>query len=101
MALSAFVALANLRYINALNNNNNNNGSKASSNSDDNDVMNVNQDVDHQAASVACVIEEQVSDEAVSGKDVEASPLYNVRQRETVDDVIGIAKVGNHSPSNL
>ena len=36
------------------------NGSKASSNSDDNDVMNVNQEVDHQAASVACVIEEEV-----------------------------------------
>ena len=63
------------------------NGSKASSNSDDNDVMNMNQDVDHQAASVACVIEEEVSDEAMSGKDVEALPLYNIRQ-ETVDDVI-------------
>ena len=54
-------------------------GSRASSNSDDNDVINVNQDVDHQAASVACVIEEEVSDEAMSGKDVEALPLYNVR----------------------
>ena len=64
------------------------NVSKASSNSDDNDVMNVNQDVDHQAASVACVIEEEVLDEAMSGKDVEALPLYNVRQKETVDDVI-------------
>ena len=47
------------------------NVSKASSNSDD-DVMNVNQDVDHQAASVACVIEEEVLDETMSGKDVEA-----------------------------
>jgi len=64
------------------------NGSKASSNSDDNDVINADQDVDHQAASVACVIEEDVSDDAMSGKDVEALPLYNVRQRETVDDVI-------------
>ena len=41
----------------------------------------------HQAASVACVIEEEVSDEAMPDKDVEALPLYNVRQ-ETVDDVI-------------
>jgi len=63
-------------------------GSRASSNSDDNDVINVNQDVDHQVASVACVIEEEVSDEAMSGKDVEALPLYYVRQRKTVDDVI-------------
>ena len=63
------------------------NGSKASSNSGDNDVINENQDVDHQAASVACLIEEEVSDEAMSGKDVEALPLYNTRQ-ETVDDVI-------------
>ena len=38
------------------------NVSKASTNSDDNDVMNVNQDVDHQAASVVCVIEEEVLD---------------------------------------
>ena len=44
------------------------NVSKASSNSDDNDVMNVNEDVDHQAASVACVIEEEVSDDAMSVK---------------------------------
>jgi len=43
------------------------NGSKASTNSDDNDVINENQDVDHQAASVACVIEEDVSDEIMSG----------------------------------
>jgi len=64
------------------------NGSRASSNSDDNDVINANQHVDQQAASVACVIEEEVSDEAMSGKDVEALPLYNVRQRETVDDVV-------------
>ena len=64
------------------------NGSRASSNSDDNDVINVNQDVDHQAATVACVIEEEVLDEAMSVKDVEALPLYNVRQKETVDDVI-------------
>jgi len=56
------------------------NGSRASSNSDDNDVINENQDADHQAASVACVIEEEVSDEVMSGKDVEALPLYNVRQ---------------------
>jgi len=41
------------------------NGSRVSSNSDDNDVINMDQDVDHQAASVACVIEEEVSDEAV------------------------------------
>ena len=44
------------------------NGPRVSSNSDDNDVVNADQDVDHQAASVACVIEEEVSDEAVSGK---------------------------------
>jgi len=62
------------------------NGSKVPSNSDDNDVINADQDVE--ATSVACVIEEEVSDEAMSGKDVEALPLYNVRQRETVDDVI-------------
>jgi len=43
-------------------------GSRVSSNSDDNDVVNADQDVDHQAASVACVIDEEVSDEAVSGK---------------------------------
>jgi len=48
------------------------NGSRVSSNSDDNDIINADQDVDHQAASVACVIEEEVSDEAMSGKDVEA-----------------------------
>ena len=64
------------------------NGSRVSSNSDDNDIINADQDVDHQAASVACVIEEEVSDEAMSGKDVEALPLYNFRQKETVDDVI-------------
>jgi len=34
------------------------------------------------------VIEEEVSYEAMSGKDVESLPLYNVRQKETVDDVI-------------
>jgi len=60
---------------------------RATSNSDNNDVINENQDVDHQAASIACVIEE-VADEVRSGKDVEALPLYNVRQRETVDDII-------------
>jgi len=64
------------------------NGSRVSSNSDDNVVINTDQNVDHHAASVACVIEEEVSDEAMSGKDVEALPLYNVTQRETVDDVI-------------
>jgi len=64
------------------------NGSRTSSNSDDNSVINVNQDVDHQSVSVACVIEEDVLDEAMSGKDIEALPLYNVRQKETVDDVI-------------
>ena len=64
------------------------NGSKVSSNSDNNDVINADQDVEYQAASVACVIEAEVSDKAMSGKDVEALPLYNVRQRETVDDVI-------------
>jgi len=64
------------------------NESSASSISDDNDVINENQDVNHQAASVACVIEEEGSDEVMSGKDVEALPLYNVRQKETVDDVI-------------
>ena len=64
------------------------NGSRVSSNSDDNDIINADQDTDHQAASVACVIEEEVSDEAISGKDAEALPLYNVRQKETVDDVI-------------
>ena len=63
-------------------------GSRTSSNSDDNSVINVNQDVDHQSVSVACVIEEDVLDEAMSGKDIEALPLYNVRQKETVDDVI-------------
>jgi len=63
------------------------NGSGASSNSDD-DVINENKDVDHHAASVACVIEEEVSDEIMSGKDVESLPLYNVRQKETVDDVV-------------
>ena len=61
------------------------NGSRASSNSEDNDVINAYQDVGHQAASVACVIEEEISDEAMSGEDVEALPLYNVRQRETVN----------------
>ena len=30
-------------------------------------------------SSVACVIEEEVLDETMSGKDVEALPLYNVR----------------------
>jgi len=64
------------------------NGSRASSNSDDNEVINENQDVDHQAASVAYVIEEEVLDEILSGKDVEALPLYNVRQKERVDDVV-------------
>jgi len=34
---------------------------------------------------VACVVEEEVSDEAMSGKDIEALALYNVRQKETVD----------------
>ena len=48
------------------------NGSRVSSNSDDNDVINTDQDVDHKAASVACVIEEEVSDEAMSGKDARA-----------------------------
>ena len=50
------------------------NGSRVSSNSDDNDVINTDQDVDHKAASVACVIEEEVSDEAMS------LPLYNSHQ---------------------
>ena len=43
------------------------NGTRTSSNSDDSDVINENQDVHHQAASVACVIEEEISDEAMSG----------------------------------
>jgi len=64
------------------------NGSRASSNSDDNDVINEKQDVDHQVASVACVIEEEVSDEIMSGRKVEALALYNVTQKETVHDVI-------------
>ena len=59
------------------------NGSRALSSSDDNDVINADQDVDHQAASVACVIEEEVSDEAMSDKDIEALPLYNVRHAST------------------
>jgi len=57
------------------------NWSRATSNSDDNDVINENQDVDHQAALVACVIE--VSDEVMSGKNVEALQLYNVRQKDS------------------
>jgi len=64
------------------------NGSKVSSSSNDNDVIDENQDVDHQAASVACVIEEKVPDKIMSGKNVEVLPLYNVRQKETVDDAI-------------
>jgi len=64
------------------------NASTAPSNSDENDVIIENQDVDHQVASVACVIKEEVSDEAMSVKDVEALPLYNVRQKETEDDVV-------------
>jgi len=63
------------------------NGSRATSNSYDNDVINENEDVDNQAASVTCVIEE-VSDEVMSGKNVEVLPLYNIRQKETVDNVI-------------
>ena len=42
------------------------NGSRVSSNSGDNDVINTDQDVDHQVTSVACVIEEEVSDEAMN-----------------------------------
>ena len=42
----------------------------------------------NQAASVACVLEDEETDEAVAIKDADTLPLYNLKQKETVNDVI-------------
>jgi len=41
----------------------------------------------HQAAAVACVIEDVDVEEEMTVKDSETLPLYNLKQNETVDDV--------------
>jgi len=42
----------------------------------------------HQAASVACVIEDDEEAEGMTVSDAEILPLYNLKQKETVDDVV-------------
>ena len=41
-----------------------------------------------QAASVACVLEDEDTEEEVAIKDAETLPLYNFNQKETVKDVV-------------
>ena len=41
-----------------------------------------------QAASVACVLEDEDTEEEVAVKDAETLPLYNFNQKETVKDVV-------------
>ena len=42
----------------------------------------------HQAASVACVIEDEQEVEELAVNDAELLPLYNLKQKETVDNVV-------------
>jgi len=42
----------------------------------------------HQEASVACVIEDEEIAEGMTVSDAEILPLYNLKQKETVDDVV-------------
>ena len=42
----------------------------------------------NQAASVACVLEDEETDEAVVMKDADTLPAYNLKQKVTVDAVI-------------
>jgi len=48
----------------------------------------VNGEQVHQAASVACVIEDDEEAEGMTVSDAEILPLYNLKQKETVDDVV-------------
>ena len=41
-----------------------------------------------QAASVACVLEDEDTEEEVAVTDAETLPLYNFNQKETVKDVV-------------
>jgi len=41
-----------------------------------------------QAASVACVLKDEDTEEEVAVKDAETLPLYNFNQKETVKDVV-------------
>jgi len=52
-----------------------------------NGVGSENQEI-NQAASVACVLEDEETDEPVAVKDADTLPLYNLKQKETVKDVI-------------
>ena len=52
-----------------------------------NGVGSENQEI-NQTASVACVLEYEETDEPVTVKDADTLPLYNLKQKETVKDVI-------------
>ena len=52
-----------------------------------NGVGSENQEI-NQAASVACVLEYEETDEPVAVNDADTLPLYNLKQKETVKDVI-------------
>ena len=41
-----------------------------------------------QAASIACALEDEDTEEEVAVKDAETLPLYNFNQKETVKDVV-------------
>ena len=45
-------------------------------------------EITNKAASVACVLEDEETDEAVAATDADTLPLYNLKQKETVNDVI-------------
>jgi len=52
-----------------------------------NGVGSENQEI-NKAASVACVLEDLETDEPVAVNDADTLPLYNLKQKETVKDVI-------------
>jgi len=51
-------------------------------------VESENPEVTNQAASVACVLKDEETDEAVAVKNADTLLLYNLKQKETVNDVI-------------
>jgi len=65
-----------------------------------NGVGSENQEI-NQAASVACVLENEETDEPVAVKDADTLPLYNLKQKETVKDVIINPELNTEQPAEI
>jgi len=63
-------------------------GSLTANKSQNNTAQNKDSVSVEQAASVACVLEDEDTEEEVAIKDAETLPLYNFNQKETVKDVV-------------